>query len=223
MTAPVAGAVPGRAQWLNSRTGKRMRRATETDPVDPAEEREWLVAARGGDARAFGKIVRVYQQRAYRAALAILGNGDDAWDLAQDGFVRAFNHLEQYNVERPFYPWFHRLLRNLCLNHLRWKRRRREDSMEALEESGGFLRADPAASPERVAEATILGERISQALRRLRPAAREILVMREIQELSYAEIATLLEIPKGTVMSRLHHARRALRVELAAYAAEVMS
>jgi RNA polymerase sigma-70 factor (ECF subfamily) len=200
-----------------------MRAQSEHNAMQRAEERCWLEAARGGDARAFGKVVRCYQQRAYRAALAILGNPDDAWDLAQDGFVRAFDRLEQYNVELPFYPWFHRLLRNLCLNHLRWRRRRREDSMEAMEESGSFLRADPATSPERVAATHILGEQISMALRRLRPAAREILVMREIEDLSYAEIATLLEIPKGTVMSRLHHARRALRAELAPYHAEMVS
>ena len=191
--------------------------------VDEHEEKEALRAARGGDARAFGLIVRSYQHQAFHSALGILGSEDDAWDLAQDSFVRAFRQLERYDLDRPFYPWFYRLLRNLCLNHIRWKKRRREDSIDAMEARGAFLEAGAGADPERAAESAIMGERIAAALGRLRPAAREILVLREIRGLAYAEIAELLGIPRGTVMSRLHNARKALREELAPYYSEAVS
>ncbi len=191
--------------------------------VDPSDEQRALRAAQDGDARAFGLIVRRYQHQAYRSALGILGNHDDAWDLSQDAFVRAYRQLDRFQVDRPFYPWFYRLLRNLCLNHIRWKKRRREDSIDVLEERGGFLEAGPDADPERATEAALMGEAIAAALRRLRPAAREILVLRELRDLSYAEIAELLDIPRGTVMSRLHHARKALREELAPYYSEAVS
>lgn len=191
--------------------------------MDEQDVKSALAAAQGGNARAFGVVVRVYQQRAYRAALGILGSEDDAWDIAQDSFVRAFRQLERYDLDRPFYPWFHRLLRNLCLNHIRWKKRRREDSIDVMEERGSFLQAGPSANPERTTEAVLMGEHISAALSRLSPAAREILVLRELRDLSYAEIAETLDIPKGTVMSRLHHARRKLRLELAPYYAEAAS
>ena len=176
------------------------------------KERRLLELAQGGDAQAYGSIVEFYDRRVYFAALGILRNPDDAADLAQEAFVRAFRELSKFDTSRPFYPWLYRLLRNLCLNHIRWRSRRREDSLDKLEESGHFLESD--SDPSRAAELSDLRRQLELGMARIQPKFREILMLREFQEHSYEEIANLLEIPRGTVMSRLPHARRNLRAEL---------
>jgi RNA polymerase sigma-70 factor (ECF subfamily) len=154
-------------------------------------------------------------QRAYYAALGIVGSHDDALDLSQDAFVRAYRARGSLDPDRPFYPWLYQILRRLCFNHLRNQKTRRA----RLAEAAGWL-ADTAAdraaplAPDRAVERVELRERLERAIGTLPPHEREVLVMREFEGLKYREIADLLGIPIGTVMSRLYAARRALAAVL---------
>jgi RNA polymerase sigma-70 factor (ECF subfamily) len=166
--------------------------------------RETLLAWKKGDKEAFEKIVRATMKRAYSVALGLVGNADDAHDLSQEAFIAAHRARKSFDIDRPFFPWFYRVLRNRCLNYLKKRARRREISLDVLEERVGRGSAD---------EELLRRERIEmvwRALLTLSPEHREILVLRNFQELSYSEISGVLGVPEGTVMSRLYYARQAL-------------
>lgn len=166
--------------------------------------RETLVAWKKGDSRAFDVIVRTTMRRAYAVALGIVGNAEDAWDLSQEAYMTAHRARKSFDVDRPFFPWFYRVLRNRCLNYVKKRTRRKEISLDVLEERAGAGSADDALlRKERI-------EAVWKALFALSPEHREIIVLRNFQELSYEEISGTLGIPEGTVMSRLYYARRAL-------------
>jgi RNA polymerase sigma-70 factor, ECF subfamily len=177
------------------------------------DEKAALAAATQGDQAAFASLVRLYQRRAYAAAYSYVHNRDDALELAQDAFVRAFRAIRRFKPDRPFYPWLYRIIRNTCLNHLKKKRRRGEQSLEQLTESG-FDVHDLGLTPDEAANREDVRAALLAALAELSPQQREILRLRELLEFSYAEIADTLGIPQGTVMSRLHGARKALRAVL---------
>jgi len=174
-----------------------------------SDEPALLNEAIGGNSAAFESLVRAYQKRAYIVAYGFVGNSEDAVDLAQESFARAYKGLHRFDASLPFYPWFHRIIRNVCLNFLRNKRRHGEISLDNIMEKG----YDPPAgdSPGRNAELNELSKAIAGAMGKLPHDQREILVLRHLQEMSYAEIASCLGIPQGTVMSRLHSARKNLR------------
>jgi len=173
-------------------------------------ETEVIAAAARGDRRAFGQLVRAYQRRAYAAAYSLVGNRDDALELSQDAFVKAFKAMKRFDLSMPFYPWLHRIVRNTSLNHLKKKKRRGESSLNEMMESG-FDAHDPAQTPDDCASRVELLKHIQRAMDELTPEQQEILRLRHFMELSYGEIAASLEIPQGTVMSRLHGARKKLR------------
>lgn len=178
---------------------------------DLLADRPLVLRVRSGDRDAFGELVLKYMRRAYFAALGIVGSHDDAMDLSQDAFARAFRARKRLDPDRPFYPWLYQILRRLCFNHLRNQRTRRA----RLEEAAGWLtdraRSEAAASaPDRTVERAELRARLEAAIATLRPHEREVIVMREFEGLTYREIADLLGIPIGTVMSRLYAARRRL-------------
>lgn len=176
----------------------------------PLDEEAAIAAAVRGDSAAFGQLVRAYQRRAYAVAYSYVRNRDDALELAQDAFVQAFRAMHRFQAGRPFYPWLAMIVRNKCLNHLKRRKRRGEQSLDALVD-GGYDPADPEASADGPAHQHALEDQIRQALEQVSPQHQEILRLRHLMELSYAEIAKTLEIPQGTVMSRLHAARKALR------------
>lgn len=173
-------------------------------------EPEVLAAAVRGDRKAFGQLVRAYQRRAYAAAYSLVGNRDDALELSQDAFVKAYKAMKRFDVSMPFYPWLHRIVRNTSLNHLKKKKRRGESSLDQMMESG-FDAHDPGHAPDDSASRVELLRHIQRAMDELTPEQQEILRLRHFMELSYGEIAASLEIPQGTVMSRLHGARKKLR------------
>lgn len=178
---------------------------------DAAKEQSLVRRARGGDRAAFGDLVSRYMRRAYFAALGLVGSHDDALDLSQEAFARAYRARRTLDPERPFYPWLYQILRRLCFNFTRDRGRRRARLAEAtpwLAESEGSraARNDPA----RQAELAELRTRFESAIAQLPDGEREVLVLREFQDLRYKEIAELLDIPVGTVMSRLYSARKAL-------------
>jgi RNA polymerase sigma-70 factor (ECF subfamily) len=174
-----------------------------------AEEQNLILRCQQGDREAFRWIVDRHKRRAAAFALAWTGNQQDALDLSQEAFARAFRAIQRFDLARPFYPWLHTILRNLCLNHLGRASRLHEVPLKDT-----FDRADPVPGPDVALERKELRRSVWESMRRLSPRDREILVLREFQELTYAEIAVVLDIPQGTVMSRLHEARRRLRERL---------
>ncbi len=176
-----------------------------------ADDRTLILRAQGGDAAAFGDLVERYMRRAYFAALGLVGSEADARDLSQDAFLRAYRARARIDPERPFYAWLYQILRRLCFNHNRDGRTRRE----RLGEAAAWLvaRSEEAvahADPQRAAEAAEARRRVRAAIETLPEREREVLVLKEFEGLRYREIAELVGIPLGTVMSRLYAARRHL-------------
>lgn len=169
-----------------------------------------LAAARKGDRAAFAELVKAHQRRAYAAAYGFVGNRDDAMDLAQDAFVRAYRAMHRFDPSMPFYPWLYQIIRNTCLNHLKRKKRRGERSLDEMVEQGYDVHED-GRTPAGEAELTDLKHGLSHALRELSAEQQEIIRLRHMMDLSYGEIAETLGVPQGTVMSRLHAARKNLK------------
>ena len=167
--------------------------------------KETLRAWKEGSVEAFEEVVRTAMKRAYAVAAGILGNAEDAYDLSQEAFMAAHRARATFDLERPFFPWFYRILRNRCLNYLRKKAGRREVSIDLLIEKPG--RSE---SPDRGVMKKERAEALWKAIQDLTPEHREIVILRSFQELSYREIAETLGISEGTVMSRLYYARRSL-------------
>ena len=177
--------------------------------MQPEVERELIVKCRGGDARFYEPLVRAYEPSGMRIALGMMGNPDDARDALQDAFVKAWGNLARFDVGRPFGPWFFQILRNHCRDLLRSRTSRFR--VEVLDESVASHATDAEAGPERGRERTAAKELLWRGLERIGPDHREILVLKELEGLRYPEIAAILDIPAGTVASRLFHARHALR------------
>ena len=173
-------------------------------------EKAALLAARNGDRAAFGRLVTAYQRRAYAIAYSFVKNRDDALELSQEAFVRAYKAIGTFDTKLPFYPWLYRIVKNTCLNQIKRKKRRGESSLDAMMESG-YDAVDSGRGPHGASELDELKEAIQRAMIRLTPDQQEILRLRHFLELSYAEISACLDIPQGTVMSRLHSARKNLR------------
>jgi len=178
------------------------------------EEREWLRNVGEGDRDAFGQLVSRYMRRAYYGALGLVGSHADALDLSQEAFVRAFAARASIDPERPFYTWYYQILRRLCFNQGRDRRNRQRLQDEAQSWLVDEAAAGGSGTPEQNTERKQKQWAIRSAIEDLPDAEREIIVLRELEELSYQEIAELLEIPKGTVMSRLYTARKRLAEKL---------
>ena len=181
----------------------------------PTAESTLVRRARAGDTAAFGELVSIYMQRCYYAALGMVGSPQDAEDLSQEAFARAFRARARLDPERPFYPWMYQILRRLCFNFTRDTSSRRRK----MERAGGWLVAEAKVraavdDPERVRATEALRDRLERAISELSPAQREVFVLKEFEGLKYREIAELLDVPIGTVMSRLYAARQRLAERL---------
>jgi RNA polymerase sigma-70 factor (ECF subfamily) len=182
--------------------------------VDAESDAALSRRARGGDSEAFGVLVDRYMRRAYVHALGIVRSREDALDLSQEAFVRAYRARHTLDPDRAFYAWLYQILRRLCFNFLRdaKTRARLRDAHAADWVVAVAHRSD--GDPAREVERTEERRRVSMAMHRLPRREREVLVLREVQELTYREIAELLDIPIGTVMSRLYAARKRLAASL---------
>ena len=181
----------------------------------PSAEAILVRRARAGETAAFGELVSIYMQRCYYVALGMVGSPQDAEDLSQEAFVRAFRARDRLDPDRPFYPWLYQILRRLCFNFTRDTSARRRK----LEYAGGWLVAEAksraaADDPERARATDALRERLEREIAELSPTQREVFVLKEFQGLKYREIAELLDVPIGTVMSRLYAARQRLAERL---------
>lgn len=173
-----------------------------------------VAAARGGDADAFGRLVDRYRDRVYGVAFRIVGNADDAMDIAQEAFVKAWTSLPRFRDRSAFFTWIYRITTNLALDHLRRNRVRPVEYDDGiLSEALPGLESAPSANPSPRQETMHAETRraIEEALAQLTPEHRAVLVLREMEGRSYQEIAQTLGCRIGTVMSRLHYGRRRMR------------
>lgn len=174
------------------------------------EQRAIQLCLKDRDPIGFEFLVRKYRREAFFHAFGLLGNQEDALDACQDAFSRAFAAIPRLDALTAFYPWFYRILRNRCLNLIaRRQTSERYRASQAAADEDGRTFADE--EPRRLIEQAEEQRQVRQALETLRPELREILTLKYLQDRSYDEIARLLGIPRGTVMSRLYHARLALR------------
>jgi RNA polymerase sigma-70 factor, ECF subfamily len=176
--------------------------------VDTQAEWDLIVRCRDGSTAAFEPLVRAHEKRALVVAELLLGDADDAADAVQESFVRAYRSLARLREGSDFGAWFRSILRNHCMDRLRAvSRRRRIPIDDATAAEAGWT--EPAGSS--VIEEQQMAAAVRDALGRISPEHREILMLKEVEDMSYAEIALAMDIPMGTVASRLYHARAALR------------
>lgn len=182
------------------------------ETVNPIGETDMALVrrAQAGDEAAFGRLVERYMRRAYFAALSLVGSREDALDLSQEAFARAYRSRDAIDPERPFYAWLYQILRRLCFNFMR----DRSTRARVLESAGAWLAnaaADRAApNPAEAFEREERRRMVAAAIESLPAREREVLALKEFEGLSYREIAALVGVPIGTVMSRLYSARRRL-------------
>jgi RNA polymerase sigma-70 factor (ECF subfamily) len=162
---------------------------------------------KSGSKKAFGKLVERHKKLAFRMALGLVGNKDDAYDISQEAFMRVYRSAKTYDEAQPFLPWFYTIIANLCRTWLN-RRAKQENRMVGIEDASFLLVAEGTPESQLIAKETIT--RLRKALMQLPFADREIITLQHFRGMAYDEIAALLDIPRGTVMSRLYYARRKL-------------
>nr|WP_201757303.1 sigma-70 family RNA polymerase sigma factor [Colidextribacter sp. OB.20] len=170
--------------------------------------------AKAGDQSAFEQLVLDNQNKVYSLALRLVGDREEAADLAQEAFVKAWQGLASFQGESSFATWVYRLTTNVCIDHLRKKKRR--EGVEAVvslddTDSGWAEPVDRESDPQRLLERSERGQALARGLDRLPDWQRQVLVLRELSGLSYQEIGEKLDIDMGTVKSRIARARLNLR------------
>lgn len=160
-----------------------------------------------GDKRAFQQLVEKHKKVAFRMALGLVGNRDDAFDISQEAFLRVYKSANTFDQSRPFLPWFYTIIANLCRTWLS-RRSRRDNRMVDLEDVSYLLVSED--NPAKTVEQKEEIARLRQAIMELPFDDREIIVLQHFRNMTYDEIANLLDIPRGTVMSRLYYARKKL-------------
>lgn len=178
--------------------------------IEPDDDRALILSSQRGDKQAFGIIVQRYMQRAYFVALGFVGVHEDALDLSQEAFVRSYKAIKRFDPEKRFFTWFYQILRHCCFNFLRDKKKRLYSFSEISTNELLDIRGEERNHPDRIVEKKELAQAVWRTIRELEDHEKEIILLREFQEMSYQEIADLLEIPIGTVMSRLYVARKKL-------------
>jgi RNA polymerase sigma-70 factor (ECF subfamily) len=195
------------------------------DDRDHVDDRELVDAARAGDRDAFRALFDRYHRRAYALAYGVVHHADDALDIVQDAFIKAHRYLDRFEGTSSFYTWLYRIVMNLAIDHIRKHRRLRP--VELTDGVVGDGHGDEPAVGGDALLPRILGghpgralldkeirERIDRALAELSDNHRAVLVMRELEGLSYEEMAQVMGCSKGTIMSRLFHARKNMQKRL---------
>jgi RNA polymerase sigma-70 factor (ECF subfamily) len=189
-----------------------------------ADDLAQVTRARAGDGEAFRALIVRYQRKVYAVALGIVRDPDLAWDVSQDAFVRAHQHLGEFKGESSFQTWLLRIATHLAIDSVRKERTSSKDNIDDADEAAvsrggeGILATALGNDPLESALRQELMEKMTEALAQLPEKHRTILVLREVEGLSYEELAERLGIHKGTVMSRLFHARKKMQALLREYA-----
>jgi len=173
------------------------------------EETIAMRRCRRGSAEAFEVLVNRYMKDAYFIALGLVGNQEDAMDLSQEAFIRAYRNIKHVKPGHRFFPWFYQILKNLCVSHLRKRRYRQAASLDA-EDCPEVAAKDDGFCPDVVAGRNETKDRLWRAIGKLDDKHREVIILRHFQNMSYDQIAEALHCNKGTVTSRLYYARKKL-------------
>lgn len=166
-----------------------------------------LKAVKNGDCESFNPLIERYKLPLYKVMYRMVLNRDDAEDLVEEAFIKAYRSIKRFDTDRPFYSWLRRIAVNNAINFLKKERRNLTEPLEFVEKSLSNGRNDPVAMTEQ----KMMKERINEAMGRLPKEFRIIMSLKVEKDLSYDEISRALNIPKGTVMSRLARARQKLR------------
>lgn len=188
------------------------------------EESDLVRRAQEGDRDAFRELVQKYQRKVYSISYGMLKNNDDALDVSQEVFVKVFRYLEKFNHQSSFYTWLYRITVNMCIDHIRKNKRVRNVEYDDRISHSGDVEGDEhilpstlGLNPDKVYGRKELREKMLEALDTLSEKHRVILIMREVDGMSYEEMAEALDISKGTVMSRLFHARKYFQDAISEY------
>lgn len=157
----------------------------------------------------FEILVKANMKRAYFTALGILGSHDEAMEISQEAFIRAYKHFDKFDRDKKFFTWYYKILKNLCLNLIRNEKRRKKENF--LEYENAYLISEDTVVEFEKNEVL---QRVQEAMLKLNFEDREILILKVFEDLSYKEIAEVLNIPVGSVMSRLFYARKKLADKL---------
>jgi RNA polymerase sigma-70 factor (ECF subfamily) len=188
------------------------------DAEDTTEQRfiERLV---GRDERAFNELVQIYEQRVYRLVFRMINRREEAEDMAQEVFVQVFKAIGQFRGDSKLSTWIYRIAVNLCKNRMKYLSRRHSDAQDELEpsadraplsEAKGVTTGD-ISRPDQMVEGYQMEQVVHQCIGELDPDFREVLILRDVEDLSYEELGEITGLPEGTVKSRLHRARAMLK------------
>jgi RNA polymerase sigma-70 factor (ECF subfamily) len=199
-----------------NRVGQRA--SITTHDREPVDDHELVLGAKRGDRDAFRTLFERYHRRALALALGVVRHPDDALDVVQDAFIKAHRYLDKFEGNSSFYTWLYRIVMNLAIDHLRKHRRVKPVELDEtrIETDGDepLLPRILGGNPARALHDKQVRARIDQALDALSDNHRSVLVMRELEGLSYEEMAQVMGCSKGTIMSRLFHARRNMQKRL---------
>ena len=168
---------------------------------------QWIQETLAGDSAAFGELIRKYENRLYQTMLQITGDSSNALDVVQEAFTRAYLKLSSFRAESSFYTWLYRIAVRVALD----MRRRNPERLEPMGSDEEWELVAPASDPQTPLLQKERDEIVQRAITRLPTEQRVVLVMREMEGLCYETIAEMLDLPVGTVRSRLHRARLQLR------------
>lgn len=185
---------------------------------DDLTDSELVLRVRKGDGSAYRPLVERYQSRIHAMVYGMLRDAEEARDITQNAFIKAYQNLASFRIESSFYTWLYRIAMNLAIDHCRKNRRRKttafDEAVANRDEDGTILEMHQSDSPQKALQRKQLHERIFAALDELSEEQREVVLLREVEGLSYKEIADTMGIPEGTVMSRLFYARKRLQALL---------
>jgi RNA polymerase sigma-70 factor (ECF subfamily) len=186
------------------------------DAADEGTDMALVLKAQSGDVKAFDALVTKYRSRLFSMNYTLVQNQEDAWDLSQEAFIKAWRALPGFKGDSAFYTWLYRISHNTCLD---WLRKKRIQSAGEFDDNRVDHQPDPTAEavphaytrPDKALANAELGKRIQDALAKLSDEHRHVMLLREVDGLSYEEIAQVTQCPVGSVMSRLFYARKKLQ------------
>ena len=181
------------------------------------EDKALVKLAQDGDSRAFRTLMERYQRKVYAVALGFLRNQEDALDVVQEAFIKVHRYIGKFEGNSGFYTWLYRIVANLCIDHLRRKKRQRgvefddgirHDGAEAQHSGTDLTHLTQLGDPREMLRRKEIFDAVTESLEHLSDKHRAVIVMREFQGMSYEEMAQAMDCSKGTIMSRLFHARK---------------
>ncbi len=203
-----------------NKAGHRASTPTDDARATPVDDADLVAAARRGDRAAFKTLFERYHRRAYGLAFGVVRHPEDALDIVQDAFIKAHRYLDKFEGNSSFYTWLYRIVMNLAIDHLRKHRRVKPTELDETRihpDEGAESALMPrilGGNPGRALADKQIRHRIDQALDELSENHRTVLVMRELEGLSYEDMAKAMGCSKGTIMSRLFHARKNMQRRL---------